>query len=292
MAELTPIQVEAKRSLEAAAQMEEHRGSIVAQARFDEIDYRPILKRATNLDKKALVSLFTMKFMGEGGETHCAILQNLMKLWGDTRFAEVLASQPKEIRDLVVSSIDYSWVDPDWISYPKTLALSPASRTDRQTSTLESIAVPAYEIHVGTYGESWRAEVRFSNSQLPPVQLLWYGDESFPYQPVFSTSPDGRWFLLIQKTGSGDNVAWLYSVDDTGRVFSLQTSLDSMVWRFSDKVSTIPHSQLYHTGISDPKWTNRQTLAFTLSGSDSKKSGRGVTLDLEYDLTRNLISGR
>jgi hypothetical protein len=158
--------------------------------------------------------------------------------------------------------------------------------------TLIRAATPAYEVHVGTYEQSWRTEVRFTDTKIPPVRLLWMGDESFPYQPTFSKSPDGRWFLLIQKTGSGDNVAWLYSVDDTGRVFSLQTSLDSIAWRFSDSISAIPFSQLYHTGISAPKWSDRHTLGFTLSGSDSKKSGSGVTLELEYDLTKNTISRR
>ncbi|MFN0129252.1 MAG: hypothetical protein ACKV19_21495 [Verrucomicrobiales bacterium] len=158
--------------------------------------------------------------------------------------------------------------------------------------TLASNAVPAYQIHVGLYKESYRTEVRFTDSKHSPVTVLWEGESNFPYEPAFMKSPDGRWFLLIQKVGSGDNVAWLYSVDDVGRVFSLQTSLDSMAWQFSDKVSQIKHSQLYHTGISDPKWTDKQTLTFTLSGSDSKKSESGVTLDLEYDLVENTISKR
>ena len=158
--------------------------------------------------------------------------------------------------------------------------------------TLASDAVPAYEIHVGPYKESYRTEVRFTDAKHPPVTVLWDGDSNFPYEPTFTKSPDGRWFLLIQKVGSGDNVAWLYSVDDVGRVFSLQTSLDSMAWHFSERVSPLKHAQLYHTGISDPKWTDRKTLTFTLSGSDAKKSESGVTLDLEYDLAKNTISRR
>lgn len=158
--------------------------------------------------------------------------------------------------------------------------------------TLASNAVPAYEIHVGSYKESYRTEVRFADSKHPPVTVLWDGDSNFPHEPTFTKSPDGRWFLLIQKVGSGDNVAWLYSVDDVGRVFSLQTSLDSMAWQFSDGASPMKRSQLYHTGISDPKWTDRKTLIFRLSGSDSEKSGSGVTLDLEYDLVKSTITKR
>ncbi len=126
-AELTPKQAEAKTSLEEIAKMEEYGGSIYAQARHDKIDYRPILKRAINLEKPALISLFGMQFMGESGETHSKILKDLMMLWGDEKFAEALGEQPEKVREMVVGSIDYAWADSIWASYPKTLALSPES---------------------------------------------------------------------------------------------------------------------------------------------------------------------
>jgi hypothetical protein len=129
--EPTPSQIDAKRSLEENAKMEEYAGSIYAQAKIDGIDYRPILRSAIDLDQKSLISLFAMKFMGEGGETHCEILKDLMRLWGDEQFSKVVATQPADIRDLVVSNIDYAWADQEWNLYPKTLATSPASITKR-----------------------------------------------------------------------------------------------------------------------------------------------------------------
>ena len=111
------------------------------------------------------------------------------------------------------------------LSLLMSLALTPASD-----------GVPPYEVHVGSYKESYRTEVRFTDSKHPPVTVLRDRDSEFPYAPMFTKSTDNRWFLLIQKVGSGDNVAWLYSVDDVGRVFCLQTSLDSMAWQFSDRV--------------------------------------------------------
>jgi hypothetical protein len=69
-AEPTSRRIEAKRSLEENAQIEDYSGSIYAQAKADGIDYRPILRSAIGLDQKALISLIAMKFMGEGGETH------------------------------------------------------------------------------------------------------------------------------------------------------------------------------------------------------------------------------
>jgi hypothetical protein len=52
-------------------------------------------------------------------------------LWGDDQFAKVVARKPAEIRDLVVSNIDYAWSDPEWHPYPKTLVTSPDSITQR-----------------------------------------------------------------------------------------------------------------------------------------------------------------
>lgn len=151
-------------------------------------------------------------------------------------------------------------------------------------------APPKYSVEVLEGEGGWRAEVRFADSSRQPVGLM-RGDESGPaWTPLFDVSPDGRWILCVQKTGSGDNVAWLYTVDEAGRVLRVETRLDEMGWQLSDRISKLKRSQLYHTGISDWKWTDRGTLIFALRGSDVEKSGEGVTLDLEYDLARHTVS--
>lgn len=144
LAELTPFQEAAKRKLEATSQMEEYRGSVYAQAKIDGIDYRSVIKKATSHDRKALESLFALRFTGEGAETHCSILLDLMRFWGDAKFAEALATQTKEIRDLVIGSIDYSWADPEWPSFPLTLALSPSSVKERPkpNKRMQATSVP------------------------------------------------------------------------------------------------------------------------------------------------------
>jgi len=142
-AELSPTQVDAKRSLVRAAQTEEYRGGIYAQAKLDGIDYRPILKRAINLDEKALGSLLSMRFIGEGAETHCENLLQLMRLWGDDRFSKVVAQQPAKIRALVVGSIDYAWADPEWNLYSKTRKTSPGSVTKRTKAEQDAAGQPA-----------------------------------------------------------------------------------------------------------------------------------------------------
>ena len=115
----------AKQELKLAVQEKESLGCVFVQARAEGIDYRALMQGAIDLDEKSLEALFSMNFMGEAGETHCDILTNLMRLWGDDQFSLVLARQPENIRDLAVSSIDYGGVD--WNIFPKTPATSPTS---------------------------------------------------------------------------------------------------------------------------------------------------------------------
>ena len=117
---LSPSQLQAKRKLEKHAAEKAYPGGIYRQARLDGIDYRPVLKRAIDMDEAALIELFGMSFIGEGGETHCENLWLLLRLWGDEHFGGVLAKQPKNISGRVVEMITHAWGHPDWNLYPKT----------------------------------------------------------------------------------------------------------------------------------------------------------------------------
>ncbi len=151
-------------------------------------------------------------------------------------------------------------------------------------------APPAYAIDVSQVEAAWRAEVKFTDASLPAVTLIYDDEAGPPWKPLFEKSPDERWILYVQKTGSGDNIAWLYTVDDAGRVLRCESRLDWMAWQFSDLIAEFKRPELYHTGIDDWTWTDRGTLRFTLRGSHAKKSGTGVRLHLEYDLKTNMIT--
>ena len=121
---LSPSQLEAKQKLEKHAAEKAYPGGIYHQARLDGIDYRPVLERAINMDQVALIELFGMTFMGEGGETHCSNLLLLMKLWGDRRFSEPLKQQSDETRVRVVQMIHHAWWQPQWGQFSKTFSVS------------------------------------------------------------------------------------------------------------------------------------------------------------------------
>ncbi len=120
--------------LERDAVMEEYPGSIYAQARLDGIDYRMTFRNAITLNPKALSELFKMQFVGEGGETHCGNLINLMCLWGDADFAKRLAAEEPKIRKLVLSNIEHAWGRPEWARFPQTDTLRTISPREQDQS--------------------------------------------------------------------------------------------------------------------------------------------------------------
>src|SRR5437667_12818726 len=108
----------------------ESRGGVFAQGKLDGVDYRKLLRGAVAYDRDSLFGLFRYtadgQLMGEGAETNCEILQLLLQHWGDSRFASVLAGQPKHVPRKVIAEIDYAWSYPGWqpTEFPKTYRLA------------------------------------------------------------------------------------------------------------------------------------------------------------------------
>ena len=159
-------QIEARNVLTQESKGDEYPGGIYAQARLDGIAYRPILLRAINLDENALGELFEMNFMGEGGETHCGNLLQLMILWGDARFSCVLSKQPSKTKERVIGLIDYAWSEPTWTAYPKTLALSPKKAVTRTNAASQQHA-SSYLMDKGS-GQDARATIRSAGLYVRP----------------------------------------------------------------------------------------------------------------------------
>ncbi len=111
-------------------QQPDSRGGVFSQGKLDGVDYRRLLRGAVAYDHASLVGIFrytaTRRLMGEGAEDNCSILRALLEHWGDSRFAAVLARQPRRVRRMVIAEIDYSWTYPGWQSteFPKTYRLA------------------------------------------------------------------------------------------------------------------------------------------------------------------------
>ena len=133
-----------------------------------------------------------------------------------------------------------------------------------------------------------RAVIHFADPHKTPVTLA-LNNEAATWRPIFHVSPDGKWVLCIQKTGSGSNSAWLYHVRN-GLATKSNEPLGVAAWRYSDAHSQLQSTGLYHKQISEEEWAADGTLRFTLRGSRISKPGEGVTLRLAYDPANGTIT--
>ena len=132
-----------------------------------------------------------------------------------------------------------------------------------------------------------RAVVHFANPHKTAVTLT-LNNEAATWWPLFYVSPDEKWILCIQKTGSGSNSARLHHVRE-GLATKLNEPLDVAAWRYSDAHSLHPSTDLYHKQISEAEWAADGTIRFTLRGSCVSMPGEGVTLRLAYDPIKQTI---
>src|SRR6266567_8329552 len=103
----------AEETLHYWLQQPDSRGGVFSQGKLDGVDYRKLLRGAVAYDRASLAGLFRYtangKLMGEGAETNCEILHDLLEHWGDATFAVTLSRQPMRVRTAVIADLDYSW---------------------------------------------------------------------------------------------------------------------------------------------------------------------------------------
>ena len=117
-------------SVPSPAEIRAHSGDAIGTAKLTHFDYRRHLDRAISKQSDGLHELFafttTEGFVGAGAEDHCAILHDLLQVWGDRRFAAVLRGESPRTRKAVVAALDYSWRYPGWqpAEFPQTYQLA------------------------------------------------------------------------------------------------------------------------------------------------------------------------
>jgi hypothetical protein len=114
--------------------------------------------------------------------------------------------------------------------------------------------------------------------------------EGNPWPGHYEISPDDKWILRIQKTGSGDNVGILYYVEKNGRVSRI-VGFNEAMWKFSDRSSKLKSKQLYHTGIEKMEWDQTSSyILLTVRGSNVEKSGDGIKTSMVYDVAKHTFA--
>jgi hypothetical protein len=116
------------------ANLSEERGNVFYQAKLDGVDYRALLTGALAKDEKSLMALFkyTVKgnLMGEGADTHEAILQALLYYYGDREYSKVLGHLSQSIRRQVIANLDERFGLESYSKrFPRTYALAPHKKS-------------------------------------------------------------------------------------------------------------------------------------------------------------------
>jgi hypothetical protein len=145
-----------------------------------------------------------------------------------------------------------------------------------------------FSIHQQRDG-NWTTTIHFARGAHPNFTLT----DDYPWPGLFYISPDDRWILHIQKSGSGDNISFLLRVDSEGRFWRMEPGVGELAFAFLKQKALADSKDLYHTGISFDAWDlPRHRLLFTVHGSRVEHSGEGIDIPLVYDLQRNTFQRR
>jgi hypothetical protein len=96
--------------------------------------------------------------------------------------------------------------------------------------------------------------------------------------------------LQVQKSGSGDNISFLFRVDSEGRFWRMEPGLMELAWAFIERTQSLHRSDLYHTAIDFRSWDLRSGLLhFTFHGTYTKRDA-GIDIPLTYNLDKHVIA--
>lgn len=127
--------------------------------------------------------------------------------------------------------------------------------------------------------------VRFLKPAFPSVRL---SGTSWP--GFYDISPDEKWLLRRQKTGSGASSAMLYRIEDNGRVSEVLGFNDSL-WKASDAVSKFRQEELYHVRIGEATWSeDSRSIAIFLFGTNQPTVEGELEVRVVYDLKSHKVS--
>ena len=145
-----------------------------------------------------------------------------------------------------------------------------------------------FSIHQRRDG-NWTTTIHFTRGTRGDFTLT----DDYPWPGLFYISPDDRWILHIQKSGSGDNISFVFRIDSEGRFWRMEPGVGELAFAFLKQKGLADTKDLYHTGIGFDSWDlPRHRLLFSVHGSRIEHSGEGIEIPLVYDLQRNTFERR
>jgi hypothetical protein len=112
-------------------------GDAVLTAKLTKFNYLKNLKLAVANNDDGLRNLLRFtdseSFVGAGADDHCDTLYELLRFWGDRKYAQVLSGETVKVRSVVIDVLDYIY--PDWHKqFPLTYGLAKHDTSYRKTN--------------------------------------------------------------------------------------------------------------------------------------------------------------
>lgn len=121
----------------------------------------------------------------------------------------------------------------------------------------------------------------------------------FPYSPFWYVSPDARWVLRRQKTGSGSNGAVLFEVHDRHRVVPHQPWVNELAWKEWERRAKPTCTDYFHDHWEFHRWElSQHRFSFEIGASHwpwctkhagKPKAPKGMSATCFYDLRTHRV---
>ena len=135
----------------------------------------------------------------------------------------------------------------------------------------------------------WEAILRFSDRSKPDATLAADPDR-YLWPATYLISPDEKWILRLQKTGSGENCALLYRVDLNGSVWRLEQHLDDLAFVVSTAGSRFSRSDFYHVTLTLVSWDmEKGLLHLRIRATAEDKGNASLDRKVVYDLRKHTM---
>jgi hypothetical protein len=151
----------------------------------------------------------------------------------------------------------------------------------------EIISSPRKTFKIVQHGdENWTETLQFADRHCSPIVL----EEGIPWPARFFISPDDQWILRIQKSGSGDNISFLYHFDANHRLWRMEEQIGQLGFDYLARTAGISLKDLYHTGIEFTAWDPKAgVLHFNIHASSLVEGRRAFNRPLTYKLNEHTI---
>lgn len=133
----------------------------------------------------------------------------------------------------------------------------------------------------------WSESLHFRKAPARTILL----EQQISWRAFFEISPDERWMLRRQKTGSGENVGILYRIEANGRVSRVEETLNDLAIAYLKKKHRFNEKDYFHVGIVFTSWDlKKSALNFEFHASPDNNRDNPIDIHLTYHLDTHTVT--